>query len=161
MKATPLLLAVSGACLVASSVYVVAQEKPAVGDSQVDAERARELQSQVALTEKQVAIKRAAVKVAEAQKRIVVAQLAAARAQVAEAQAAESFSEKQYQRIVAMVKEGAVTAEAADERRAHWDGAKTRRTAAERSLAAGTPGGPGRSENRAGALGSPRIGATP
>jgi multidrug resistance efflux pump len=134
MKAILLVLAVCGACLGASAVYVVAQEKPAAGDSQVAAERTRELQSQVAITEKQVAIKRAAVKVAEAQKKVALAMVASVRAQVVEAQAAESFSEKQYQRIVAMVKEGATTAKMADEGRAQWDGAKARRTAAEREV---------------------------
>jgi multidrug resistance efflux pump len=115
----------------ASAAYVVAQEKPAASDSKADADRVRELQDQVALTEKQIAIKRAAVKVAEAQKRIAIAKLASVRAQVMDAQATESFSEKQYKRLEQLVKQGAVTTEVADERRAQWEVAKARRTAAE------------------------------
>src|SRR5713101_5809960 len=49
----------------------------------------------VALAEKRVAIKRAAVKIAQAQKTIAVARLGSLKGQVAEAQAAESFAEKQ------------------------------------------------------------------
>lgn len=90
-----------------------------------------ELNDQVALAEKQVAIKRAAVKVAEAQKKMAVAKIASLRAQVVEAQASESFAEKQVKRFEELVNQQAVTSALVDERRTQWAAAKARRTAAE------------------------------
>jgi hypothetical protein len=92
---------------------------------------ATDVRGQIALAEKQVAIKRAAVKVAEAQKKIVAARVASLRAEVAEALASESFSEKQVQRLEELVRQKAVSAEIVDERRAQWDAAKARRLATE------------------------------
>jgi hypothetical protein len=90
-----------------------------------------DLRDHVALAENQLAIKRAAVKVAEAQKKMAIAKLTSARALVAKAQAAESLAEKQLKRFEELVKLNAVTADLADERRAHWEAAKARRTTAD------------------------------
>jgi hypothetical protein len=93
-----------------------------------------ELSDQVALAEKQVAIKRAVVKVVEAQKKIAGAKFASLRAQVAEALASEAFAEKQVNRFEDLVKQQAVPTALVDERRTQWDAAKARRTAAENKV---------------------------
>jgi multidrug resistance efflux pump len=115
-----------GVLLVASAVYVFAQEKRVP-----ESAAARDLRDQVALAEAQVAIKRAAVKVAVFQKKIAAAKVASARALVAEAQANEAFTEKQYKRFLELVKARAVAAEEVNEHRLKWEVARARRVAAE------------------------------
>ena len=68
---------------------------------------------------------------AEAQKKITAAKLASVRARVVEAQAAEAFAEAQVKRLQELVRQGAVGVEVVEERRAQWEAAKARRSAAE------------------------------
>ena len=86
---------------------------------------------QVALAEKQVAIKQAAVKVAEAQKAKAQASLAAIIGQVAQAKATESYAELQLQRFSDLFKTQAIEERLLDEQRAKLEAAKTKRAAVE------------------------------
>jgi hypothetical protein len=98
---------------------------------------APEGQGQVALAEKQVAIKRAAVKVAEGQYRIALAKLTAIKASVSEAQAAEAFAEKQLKRFEALLAQNTIPTQIVDEHRAQFEAARSRRVAAEGSVQEG------------------------
>jgi multidrug resistance efflux pump len=99
-----------------------------------DGKTAQESHGQVALAEKQVAIKRAALKVAEAQTKLAAATLTRSKVQVAEAEATESFRAKELKRFEQLVTQGAVTTALADERRAWWEAAKAHRSAAKGKL---------------------------
>jgi len=94
-------------------------------------ETAVEGHAQVALAEKQVAVKRAASKVAEAQRKRVLARATSLRAQVTEAQAAEAFAAKHLKRVEELERQKAVAAEVVEERRAQWEAARARSTAAQ------------------------------
>jgi hypothetical protein len=96
---------------------------------------ALESHTQLALAEKQLAIKRATVKVAEAQKKMAMAKLTSIRAEVAEAQAAESFAEKQVKRFEELANQQAITTALIDEHRTRWEVATARRKAAEGKVA--------------------------
>jgi hypothetical protein len=91
--------------------------------------------SQVALAEKQAAIKQAARKVAEAQKAKAQAALATIKAQVAQARAAESSAEKQCQRFNDLFRTNAIDARLVDEQRDKLEAARTKRVAAEAQVA--------------------------
>jgi hypothetical protein len=90
---------------------------------------------QVALAEKQAAIKKAAVRVAEAQKAKAQASFAAINAQVAQAKAAESYAEMQLRRFNDLFKAQALEERVLEEQRAKLEAAKTKRAAVEAQVA--------------------------
>jgi colicin import membrane protein len=107
-----------------------AAAKPADGDASQGFRR-----GQVALAEKQAAIKQAAVKIAEAQKAKAQASLANVKAQVAQAKAAESYAEMQLHRFSDLFKAQAIEERVLDEQRAKLEAAKAKRIAAEAQVA--------------------------
>jgi multidrug resistance efflux pump len=92
---------------------------------------------ELALAEKQVAIKCAAVKVAEARKLIAVAKLSGLKGRVAEARAEAAFAAKQLKRFEELEKARGVDSGQVDERRAKWEAASARVRIAEAGLAEG------------------------
>jgi hypothetical protein len=86
---------------------------------------------QVALAEKQAAIKQAAVKVAQAQKAKAQASLATIKAQIAQVKATESYAEMQFQRFNELFKTQALEERVLDEQRAKLEAAKAERVVAE------------------------------
>jgi hypothetical protein len=107
---------------------VKAAVKPAAGNA------AQDLHDDVALAEKQVAIKRAAVKVFEAQEKVATDKLATMKSLVVEAQSFESYHEKQVKRLEELAKVNSVEERIVDERRAQWEAVKARRATAERNV---------------------------
>jgi hypothetical protein len=94
-----------------------------------------ELDEQVSLADKQVAIKRAAVKVAEVQVQIAAAKVSSAKAQLGAAKASEAYAEQQMKRFAALAGSNAIPAELLDEQRAKLDAAKAHRAAVEGKFA--------------------------
>lgn len=92
---------------------------------------AGDIQDQVALAEKQVAIKRAALKVAQAQKQKAVAELNTLKAQLVEASAAATLAEKQVKRLEDRRNQNAVAEHVVDEGVAKRDASRARLLTAE------------------------------
>jgi hypothetical protein len=109
-----------------------AKAKAAVKPARANA--AQELQDQVALAEKHVAIKRAAVKIAELQKKTVAAKLATSKSLVVETRNFELYREKQHKRIQELSQQGVVEERLVEESRIQWEAAKARRVTAEGSV---------------------------
>jgi hypothetical protein len=109
-----------------------AKVKPAVKPAEGNA--AQDLHDDVALAEKQVAIKRAAVKVVEAQEKVATDKLATMKSLVVEARSFESYHEKQVKRLEELAKVNSVEERVVDERRAQWEAVKARRVTAERNV---------------------------
>lgn len=105
-----------------------AQSK-AIGSTGVDSK------NQIALAEKQVDVKRAAVKVAEAQKLKAVAELASIKSQLVESQAAESLAEKQLVRFEELARLKSVEESLVEEGRLKLNAAKARRATVEGKIA--------------------------
>lgn len=94
-----------------------------------------EVEDQVALAEKHVAIRRALVKVAEVQVQIVAAKMSVVKAQFDGAKAAEAYAELQMKRFTALAGTNAVSAELVDEQRAKLDAARALRASVQGKLA--------------------------
>jgi uncharacterized protein (TIGR03067 family) len=101
----------------------------AVGSTALDSK------SQIALAEKQVDIKRAAVKVAEAQKLNAIAILGSIKAQLVEAQAAETLAEKRLNRLEELARLKSIEESLVEEGRLKLNTAKARRTTVEGKIA--------------------------
>jgi hypothetical protein len=127
-------LAVKADRLQAEITLERARAKPAA-QPRGDAKPGPDIEDQVALAEKQLAIKRAAVKVAEVKVQIAVAKLSAVKAQVEGAKAAEAYAELQVKRMMALAGANAVSAEEVDAHRAKLEAAKADRAALQGKLA--------------------------
>ena len=102
--------------------------KPVDGGASV---REKSRRVQLALAEKQAAIKQAAVKVAEAQQAKAQAGVAIYKAQIVQARLAESSAEKQIQRFNALFKANAINERVLDEQREKAEAANISRHTAE------------------------------
>jgi hypothetical protein len=107
-----------------------AATEPTDGGANLDSYR-----RQLALAEKQAAIKQAAVKVAEAQRAKAQASVAAVKSQVAQAKAAESYADTQFQRFSDLFKTNAIEERLLDENRAKLEAARSKRSAVEAQIA--------------------------
>jgi hypothetical protein len=110
---------------------------PPVLAASAQADQAKDLADKVALAEKHVAVKLAALKVAEAQKVIVLAKLDALKAEVNVAKAAEDYAKKDLDRVIQLEKQKAVSIAEVDHTQAKYLSAIAQRQKAQASLAAG------------------------
>src|SRR5262245_34769453 len=99
------------ACLVVAAFWVLSgagQEERAGAADQPPAGDAKDLPEKVALAEKQVAIKRAAVKIVDAQKGVAEAKVSIAKSSIESAKAALVAAEAEVQRLRKLVATGVV-----------------------------------------------------
>ncbi|HEV3143994.1 MAG TPA: hypothetical protein VGZ47_08935 [Gemmataceae bacterium] len=91
---------------------------------------ALEINDEIALAEKRLAIRLAEVQMAEVQKKMALAKLTSAKAQYTQAEAAERYAEAQAKRMDELVAAKAVSAEIVNEQRAKKETATARKAAA-------------------------------
>jgi hypothetical protein len=108
----------------------LARAKARLSNQPARGNASRDLEDEIALAEKQVGIKQAAVLVAEAQKKMALAKFRSVQAQYTETEAAERFAEAQAKRMDQLVAANAVSQEIVVEQRAKVETAKARKTAA-------------------------------
>jgi RNA polymerase sigma factor (sigma-70 family) len=106
-------------------------ETPACG------EQPKDLKAKIALAEKQLAVKQAALKVAEIQKTIAQAKLKALKVEVQATQAAQELAKAQLERLQKLANQGAVGVEELDAGKAKYLSATAHRQKAEANLVVG------------------------
>jgi RNA polymerase sigma factor (sigma-70 family) len=121
----------------AHQVAVPDQEQRQVLLAQADADQPRDLADMVALAEKDVAIKRAAVKVANAQKIMAEAKVRILKSKALAAQAAEKGAKTKLDRVTILVAQKAVEPSLADEAQVKYLAALALRQESEDTIALG------------------------